>query len=179
MGKQFIDVEVTVTSTVVYRLPRPTKAEVVEEMGGSECWDKDDPEGSIQEHLESQDIDDLIQGHRPVSVVVDDKEIEAVYPSEKGSRPLEARPMVKIKCNIQMDDGSLVEAWWCWDTWRRVGDETYGGANGFGPLTPERCANMATKMTRIQAKRLVDARLANGAWTKWVKDVEYVPVQSN
>ena len=88
MGK-FVDVEVIVTSTVVYRLPRPTKAEVVELLG-DDAWDKDDPEGSIQEYLESQDIDDLIQGHRPVSVVVDDKEIEAVYPSEKGSRPLEA-----------------------------------------------------------------------------------------
>ena len=73
-----VDVEVIVTSTVTYRVSRPTKAMVVEEMG-PEGWDPDDPETSIQEYLESVGIDDHIKGIRPASVSVDEKEISCVY----------------------------------------------------------------------------------------------------
>ena len=75
---RMVEVEVIVTSTVIYRLPRPTKAMVVDEMG-PEGWDPDDPETSIQEYLESVGIDDHIKGIRPASVSVDDKEISCVY----------------------------------------------------------------------------------------------------
>ena len=80
MGSRFIDVEVTVTSTVMYRLPRPTKAEVVD---ASFQWESDDPEGSIQNFLESEGIQDRIKGFRPISVTVEDMEIADVMPASK------------------------------------------------------------------------------------------------
>lgn len=168
MGKQYIDVEVIVTSTVVYRLPRPTKAEIVEYTGDPDSWDKDDPESSIQEFLEQQGIEDAIKGFRPVSVTVDDIEVQMVSPAGKGQQPLEARPMVKIKCNIRKDDGSLVEAWWVFDTWRRVGDDNFGE-----PYGSEQLSRMASAMTRAQAKRIVLSRQEQAP--NRIVDVEYIP----
>ena len=74
---RMVEVEVIVTSTVIYRLPRPTKAMVVDEMG-PDAWDSDDPESSIQEYFESVGIDDHAKGIRPVSVMVDEKEVSMV-----------------------------------------------------------------------------------------------------
>ena len=76
---RMIDVEVTVTSTVTYRIPRPTKAEVVDD-SGPEAWDSDDPESSIREYLEGQGIEDLVKGLKPQSVSIDDMELVDVYP---------------------------------------------------------------------------------------------------
>lgn len=170
MGQQYIDVEVIVTSTVVYRLPRPTKAEVVDHSGDAESWDKDDPEGSIREHLESLGIDDVCKGYRPISVTVDDKEVSDVYPAGKGERPLEARPMVKLRCNIRMDDGSTVEAWWYWDTFRRVGSDFMGEV-----ATSELLAKRATPLRRMDAKRVV--AMTTEQLGDRLEGIEMVPVQ--
>ena len=167
MGK-FIDVEVTVTSTVVYRLPRPTKAEVVESQG-EDAWDKDDPEYSIQEFIESQGIEDAVQGYRPVSVDVTDMEVDCVYPSGRGARPLEARPKHKLKCVIQTKDGTWHDAWFHGSNWRKVGDDFYGE-----PITAEQLESVADEFTKLQAKRLREGR-------RWddeprIRDIELVPV---
>lgn len=170
MGK-FVDVEVTVTSTVVYRLPRPTKGEVVETMG-DDAWDKDDPESSIQEFIESQGIEDMIKGFRPVSVDVDDMEIVCVDPAGKGAKPLEARPKFKLRCQLQTKDGNWHDSWFFESSWKKVGDDFFGE-----PFTAEKLQAVASKFTKTDAKRLREGR----QWDQEPKlrELELVPVQSN
>lgn len=167
MGK-FVDVEVTVTSTVVYRLPRPTKAEVVEMMG-DDAWDKDDPESSIQEFIESQGIEDMIKGFRPVSVDVDDMEIVCVDPAGKGAKPLEARPKFKLRCQLQTRDGNWHDSWFFESSWKKVGDDFFGE-----PFTAEQLQSVASKFTKTDAKRLREGR----QWDQEPKlrELELVPV---
>ena len=169
MGKQYIDVEVTVTSTVTYRLPRPTKAEVVDAMSPDD-WDKDDPESSIREYIESQGIEDFIKGFRPVSIFVDEMAIAEVMPAGKGQKPQEARPFYKIKASIRKDDGNVVEAWFAWNTWRRVGDELMGDV-----LTADACESMAEVFKRHDAKRLIEGR----QWESnpQIFNIELIPFQ--
>ena len=170
MGK-FIDVEVTVTSTVIYRLPRPTKAEVVELMG-DDSWDKDDPESSIQEFIESQGIEDAVKGYRPVSIDVDDMEVVCVDPSSRGARPLEARPKFKLRCQLQTKDGTWHDAWFWESQWRKVGDDFFGE-----PFSEGQLQSVASVFTKLEAKRLREGR-------RWddeprIRDIELVPVQRN
>ena len=167
MGK-FVDVEVSVTSTVVYRLPRPTKAEVVETMG-DDAWDKDDPESSIQEFIEAQGIEDMIKGFRPVSVDVEDMEVVCVDPSGKGAKPLEARPKFKLRCQVQTKSGEWVDAWFWESTWRKVGDDFFGE-----PFSEGQLQSVASRFTKLEAKRLREGR-------RWddeprIRDIELVPV---
>lgn len=170
MGK-FIDVEVLVTSNVVYRLPRPTKAEVVEALG-DESWDKDDPEGSIQEFIEAQGIEDMIKGFRPISVDVDEMEVVCVDPSGKGATPLEARPKFKLRSQIQTNDGNWHEAWFWESRWFKIGDDFYGE-----PFTAERLQAIASRFTKLEVKRLRE----NWRWDQEprLRDIELIPVQSS
>lgn len=171
MGQQYIDVEVTVTTTVTYRLPRPTKAEVVE-YADSDAWDKDDPEGSILEHLNSLDLDDLLKGHRPISVVVEDKELVEVMPAGKGAKPQEAAPFFRVKGAIQMRDGTKAEAWWSHGCWRRVGDTRYGDE----PLSADECQSLASAMRKVEAKKVME-RFSEGGIDHHpsISDLELVP----
>ena len=171
MGQQYIDVEVTVTTTVTYRLPRPTKAEVVE-YGGSEAWDKDDPEGSIREYLDGQGIDDCIRGHRPISVVVEDKELVDVMPAGRGLKPQEAAPFFRVKATIKVKDGALAEAWWSHGSWRRVGDTYWSGE----PTTSEQCQSMASAMRKVEARKLIE-RFSEGGMDHHpsISNLELVP----
>jgi hypothetical protein len=171
MGQQYIDVEVTVTTTVTYRLPRPSKAEVVE-YSGSDAWDKDDPEGSIREYLESQGIDEFIRGHRPISVVIEDKELVDVMPAGRGQKPQDAAPFFRVKAAIKLNDNALAEAWWSHGSWRRVGSVCISGE----PLTSEECQSMASSMRKVEARKLIE-RFSEGGIDHHhsISDLELVP----
>ena len=166
MGK-FVDVEVVVTSTVIYRLPRPTKAEVVEALG-DDSWDKDDPESSIQEYFESEGIEELIKGHRPLRVDVDEMEISCLDPAPKGAKAEQVRPYFKLKCQLRDAEGAWHDAWFIHSHWQRVGLEFYGEVRN-----SEELQSLATGFKKFDVKRLREGR-------RWdedpsIKDVELIP----
>jgi hypothetical protein len=65
-----------------------------------------------------------------------------------------------------------VEAWWHWNTFRRVGEEYCGE-----PLTSEHLARMATPLTQTEAKRMV--KVTTEQLGDRLQNVEMVPVQPN
>ena len=168
MGQsRFIDVEVTVTSTVMYRLPRPTKAEVVD--AGHE-WESDDPEGSIQSYLESEGIQDRIQGFRPINVTVEEMEIAEVMPAGKGLRPEEARPVFKLKSLI---NGS--ESWYCNGRWEIVGRSIDWRSDG-EKWTADVLRSMATAYRKFDAKKIVERYSPGGIDNcPSISEIEMVP----
>ena len=170
MGQsRFIDVEVTVTSTVMYRLPRPTKAEVVD-ANGPDAWESDDPEGSIQTYLEGEGIEDRIQGFRPISVTVEEMEIADVMPAGKGLKPEEARPVFKLKSLI---NGS--ESWYCNGRWEIVGRSIDWGSDG-EKWTADILCSRATAYRKFDAKKIVE-RYGPGGIDNCpsISDIEMVP----
>lgn len=134
-------------------------------MGDPDSWDKDDPEGSIQEYLESQGLEDVLKGHRPVSVTVDDMGLVAVEPASKGAQELPARPKFKLKSTFTRNDGSTITAWWWGNHWRHEDQLT--------PLmTTADAQGMATAMTKLQAEKVMKQFAAEGK----LSDFELVPV---
>ena len=171
MGQsRFIDVEVTVTSTVMYRLPRPTKAEVVD--AGHE-WESDDPEGSIQSYLESEGIQDRIQGFRPINVTVEEMEIAEVMPAGKGLRPEEARPVFKLKSLI---DGN--ESWLVSGRWEIVGKPISRMEPDGDKWSSELLRKLATAYRKFEAKKVVEKYSPGGLeHCPSISDIEMVPYQ--
>ena len=173
MGQsRFIDVEVTVTSTVMYRRPRPTKAEVVD--AGHE-WESDDPEGSIQSYLESEGIQDRIQGFRPINVTVEEMEIADVMPAGKGLKPEEARPVFKIKATFKTKDGQQKEGWFKYGRWLRAGEENTYTCD---ILTKDDCIQMAEPLRKFDAKKIVEKYSPGGVeYDPMTLKVQMIPYQ--
>ena len=173
MGQsRFIDVEVTVTSTVMYRLPRPTKAEVVD-ASGPDAWESDDPEGSIQNFLESEGIEDRIQGFRPISVTVEEMEIADVMPAGKGLKPEEARPVFKLRSLIGGDESWLVSG-----RWEIVGKPISRMEPDGDKWSSELLRKLATAYRKFEAKKVVEKYSPGGLeHHPSVSDVEMVPYQ--
>ena len=76
---RFIQVEVGVTTTLTFRIPRPTKAEIVENCG-PDAWDPDCPEDSIRDYIEGEGLEGFIKGVRPTECTVDEMELFEVLP---------------------------------------------------------------------------------------------------
>ena len=157
MAKRLIEVQVRVTSVVTYRLPRPTKAEVIDAMGDPEAWDKDDPLYSIQEYFESEGLDDILQGYRPVGVDVEDIEIDSVDEPRKGAKPSDAnQKMVKIRGKYKCPNGSWHWLWWGrGNDWMSHKNTTYGDdTHTLSQLMSESRARNVIKNIRQGAVRL-------------------------
>ena len=171
MGQsRFIDVEVTVTSTVMYRLPRPTKAEVVD--AGHE-WDSSDPEGSIMSFLESEGIQDRIQGFRPNSVTVEEMEILDVMPAPRGWKPEEARPVFKLKSLINGD-----ESWYVNGRWEIVGKPIFNGDPDGEKWSAEALHSMATCYRSLDARKIIEKYSPGGVeHCHLISEIKCIPHQ--
>ena len=158
----------------MYRLPRPTKAEVVD-VNGPDAWESDDPEGSIQTYLESEGIEDRIQGVRPINVTVEDMEIADVMPAGKGLKPAEARPVFKIMATFKTDKGQEREAWYSRGNWNVVGVKSRFSDD---ILTKQDAMMLASNHRKIDAKKIVEKYSPGGVeYDPMTLKVQMIPYQ--